>query len=478
MLGIEQLKQLIHRLSAEEQQHIARSLAILDSALLSLFEGILHNHPIEAAAGDQLFLLSSKILQIIHIKHAENDVIENIHTYLLGVKHFFKQKNYTLCANLLEEAEALAIENDLLKERGDILEWKKTLVTFGLSDRFSYQQIVHEQQSLCEKMSNYWQYVALNLKSEVISSTSLSNVELTKRSRLLSNDFLLLDENNALSTSSKILYHNIISTIARNINDYEQVYKSHKAMLDIYGQNDFYINAHWYPYLNVLNNFANTSIRIKEYDEALVVSDLLKQMYRLYDFVDQNNLNTDLLVLAYLIDLRVYKHTADIEKSLLILPEVLVLIEEEEILKINNANYFNLLYEVAEIYFWKEKYDKSLLYLDKIVQLKRDHTQDMMAQLLRTLVYMAENRAEEAQKMAIDIRQIILLHRTQSHYATLFANFVGRFYNVKTQHEKIDICRDYLLFFETTAAYKADAYYVDMLRWLKQQIAVLESQGA
>ncbi|HNI44458.1 MAG TPA: hypothetical protein PK230_07170, partial [Chitinophagales bacterium] len=107
MLGIEQLKQLINGLSAEEQQRIAQSLAILDPTLLTLFEELLHNYPVEEqTAGNQLFLLSSKILQIIHVKHVENDATEIIHTYLLGVKHFFKQKNYPLCANLLEEAEA------------------------------------------------------------------------------------------------------------------------------------------------------------------------------------------------------------------------------------------------------------------------------------------------------------------------------------------------------------------------------------
>ena len=82
-------------------------------------------------------------------------------------------------------------------------------------------------------------------------------------------------------------------------------------MLDLYSENDNYIVQNWQSYISVIDNFAQISIYLKQYDDALIISDLLKQMDRLYDFVNDNHLTYDLLARAYYIDLQIYKKTAN-----------------------------------------------------------------------------------------------------------------------------------------------------------------------
>jgi len=484
------LQQLLKSLSIFEVSMLKQQLVHGDSCLIELFQTLQVHINSSAVELQQVFAqrdcaplslcldaLLAIILKILStVKASTQDVVRE---KIANIRYLYEKKQFDLCATFIEEAQQIALENDLLQELSELFEWAETLMQYNLYTITNNTTFAKQRLLVYEKLVNYWQYKLLSLSTTARSESANMRIDYTKRLKVLLQDPLLKSEDNALSVRAKILYNTIICNISQSLENYGDLHKSYKRLLDLYSENDNFIVQNWQQYISVIDNFAQISIYLKHYDDALIISDLLKQMDRLYDFVDNNHLTYDLLVRAYYIDLQIYKKTDNNSQILATITEAEQCLQQADS-PIRNDYKISLFYEIAENLFWLDMPQNALIYLHKLSEITNNTTivYVIYGKLLELLVLHRLGEMQELQTRLPQTKQSLRENRILSRYETLFIDFISKLAACKNKQEQHTIYKNYALLFRSIMdSFKFDNYF-NITVWLEKQISIIDEKEA
>lgn len=484
------LQQLLKSLSIFEVSMLKQQLVQSESCLVDLFQTLQAHLNSSAEELQQVFahrdcaplnLCSDALLAIVlkvlsTVKISTQDVVRE---KIANIRCLYEKKQFDLCITFIEEAQQIALENDLLQELSELFEWTEVLMQYNLYITTSSTTFAKQRLLVYEKLVNYWQYKLLSLSTTARSESANMRIDYTKRLKVLLQDPLLKSEDNALSVRAKILYNTIICNISQSLENYEDLHKSYKRLLDLYSENDNYIVQNWQSYISVIDNFAQISIYLKQYDDALIISDLLKQMDRLYDFVNDNHLTYDLLARAYYIDLQIYKKTANDAQILATITEAEQCLQQADS-PIRNDYKISLFYEIAESLFWFDMPQDALIYLHKLSDITNNTNTSYViyGKLLELLVLHRLGEMEELKTRLPQSKQSLRENRILSRYETLFIDFISKLAACKTKQDQYVTYKEYALLFRSIMdSFKFDNYF-NITAWLEKQINSVDENEA
>lgn len=485
-----QLQQLIKSLSIFEHNMVKQDLSHADPFLINLYNILYMNFDKSDEELVKVFdnndlgrldLSIDKLLSIIlkvlgAVKATVQDVVRE---KINNIRCLYEKKQFNLCISLLEDAQKMALANDLLQELSELFEWTEILTQYNLYSIVNSSVFAQQRLSVYEKLVNYWQYKLLSLSTTTRSEAINMRIDYTKRLKILLQDPLLKSEDNALSVQAKILYNTIICNVSQNLENYPELHKSYKRLLDLYSENDNYIAQNWQSYISVIDNFAQISIYLKCYDDALVISDLLKQMDRLYDFVNDNHLNYDLQTRAYYIDLQIYKKMANQAQISATIAQAEQCLAQADS-PIRKDYKTSLFYEIAENLLWSDMPQKALIYLHKLSDISDNFNSSytIYGKLLELLILHQLGEMEILKTKLPQTKQYLRANRILSSYENLFIDFINKLINCKTAEEQSVIYDEYALLFRSIMETSKYDNYFNIADWIVGQINKSEKAGA
>ena len=407
------------------------------------------------------------------LNRKRQSVVDEVHQNLKSIQTLYELKQFSLCHQLLEETHTLAIENELFEAIHEILIWERTLTYYDTGYEKDVEQTFRTTVGVCQKLSNLWQYRELHLKVQELDGNVIVRGDRAKRLKYFLQNELLQNETNAKSINARLLHHTICATIHRNLEDYPKAYYHYQSLVELYNERTAAdIERKWEAYLATINNYANISLFLKYYDDALLVSDMLKQLHRVYAFVHENNLETDLFIRAYFIEIQVYKERFELEKALVLLPIIeQYMSKKDEPIKMMYK--IGIIYEVAEVLFMNSDFDKSLIYLKQTAELSElqiDNDAFIMSLMLKLLVFVEQKDFEALTQNIASTKKYLKEHRINSRYEVLFINLmqdIVHYNNANLITNKM--FEEYIALFTAIQPFVEESVYFDITSWLQSK---------
>ncbi|MGB1205533.1 MAG: hypothetical protein ACPG5B_07805 [Chitinophagales bacterium] len=422
----------------------------------------------------------AKVYQILYqqlltfLNKKRHSVVDEVHENLKSIQTLYELKQFSLCYQLLAETHTLAIENELFEAIHEILIWERTLTYYNTGYQKDIEQTFRTTISVCQKLSNLWQYRELHLKVQELDGNVVVRGDRAKRLKYFLQDRLLQQAESAKSINARLLHHTICATIHRNLEDYPKAHYHYQSLVELYNERAAAdIERKWEAYLATINNYANISLFLKHYQDALLVSDMLKQLHRIYAFVAENNLETDLFIRAYFIEIQVYKERLEIEKALQLLPIIKQFIDKKDA-PIKTMYKIGIVYEVAEVLFINNNFDKSIIFLKQIANLSKLQTDNdayIMSLMLKLLIFVEQKDLKNLEKHTQKTKQYLKAHRINSRYEILFINLMEDvLYHYNSGFDTHKMFEEYIALFTAIQPFVEENIYFDITSWLQSKI--------
>ncbi len=404
------------------------------------------------------------------------NVQQKIRTNIANIRVLYEHHQFDLCSQLIETTRQIILDNDEFESLNDLLQWDKILTLYNTQHQKDINKVIRGQTAICQQMVNLWQYRELSLKTIEWDGNVIVRGDRVKRFKRLLNLPLLKDENEALSTTAKLLHHTICTSLHRSLENYPQAHAHYKRMLEIY-QHTQLNESRWEAFVATINNYANISLFLKWYDDALMVSDMLKQYPRIYPFIANRNMESDIFIRAYFIEIQVYKETLEFEKGMALLPLI-----NEHLSKpnqpIKSMYRMGIIYEMAELSFLCGNYEATLQYLKSLFNFNLQINTDsqIMGKMLELLTYVELNKIKDLKKNIASTKSYMKQNNIKSRYEVLFVDLMEKIAACYPQDETDNIqistavYQEYLdLFKSINHLIEEDAYF-DLVSWLAAKV--------
>jgi len=287
--------------------------------------------------------------------------------WLNEMEGLYNKRLYKASFYYLENSHKLAVLYEDFENLDKILKWKKRFVSLGIAKDENKPTIDEELLSIRIKAANYWQYKILNQKV-INGKTKVYATEDDKIKTLeeLTKDPLLKSEEQALSTTAKMHFHEIAALISMEFADFKAVKANWKAMIQLFEQNAQFIHKKVQPYIYIIHNYLNLCLLLNQYREMERGIEVLDELPKRFPHIINRMLFED-------IKLKVYSHKFNLfagqdlfYKCFKMTPEVDYFLSRCKTPlnpMVKSVLYFDLAY-ILHLY---DKYDKAIQKLDQIL---------------------------------------------------------------------------------------------------------------
>ncbi len=403
---------------------------------------------------------------------APSDVVR---FYIKSLKVLTEKRQFTICTSILEKIKHLIEKYSLQEFRNDYHYFEKLLINYGYLDKPFYESERDHIQH-CKEMANLWEYRSLNLQVMEHGGRIIVRGDRGKRMQYFLQNELLQDESKALSFNAKLLYNAICGSIYRSRFSYQKAAKHYLRMIELYQSKPLFINLKWTPYLAVINNYANITLILRDYSEAMKMVKLLKDLAQEKKGVEDNEVSIDLLVRAYFIEIQVYKETLQLDDASKLIPEI-------ELCLNNNENSVKVMYrigmwyELALISMYQEKYEEALAYTERIFNYQKSLLNftdvHIMSYLLRLIVFVDLEQYKELDESIKKVKVFIKEKKIKSRYEILMVDFFEKIVQAKPKKSSDlkEVQEEYLELFNTISSFVDEDNYFDTISWLEAKLS-------
>ncbi len=478
------LYHLIHTLTDKEKEQLqnhsgnrADQLGIIIETIenTSFFDEALLLSKFKTLELDFDTMTINQCLEVIlnGLNYPRTDTAEEVQQKIRWIKLLFDKRQFDIALGLLNDLKERADQYNFIDVQKEILYFEKMFILHGYLDK-SVEHNNHEQIRHCETMTNIWEYRKLNFQAMEYEGRVIVRGDRGKRlSQLLKNP-LLQDESKALSFDAKMIYNAICASIYRNQRDYNRAAGHYKRMIELYNSKPYYIKLKWTAYLGVVNNFANIALFLKQYDEALKLSDQLKNLVEELTFIQNLGYKHDVFIRAYFIEIQVYNEKLELEKASQLIPKINKCLEEDANTKLMYR--LGILQEIAYTAYYQQDYDLTLSILDRLLSNKQSIKNlidiHIMSMILKLLIYIESGQYEYLESNTHLVKKFIREKKIKTRYEILAVDFVESFLKSETQNAATvsQICQEYHNIFLTILPLIEDDAYFDIISWMEAQI--------
>lgn len=310
------------------------------------------------------------ILKSLRSYHADDSVRSILKQEIKNIEILYKKALFKECNKFLNRAKKLAIEHEKFYYLFELLNWEKILLEEAYEEGEFTKDLdilIREEKEVIERLRNLAAYHILYSKiNYVFRSGGYVRGEADRQVvEEISNHPLIIGRNTALSMRAATICFYIQGFCSLAKLDRKSAIKKFNRVKDIFDENPKIRMDLNKRYIRTLSNLMLCHIDLKNYDEAMELSNQIKEVIGKSGFQ-----STDVKVLAFkstsLAELKMYSRLGEFEKAL---NQVQPMIDELDSYseKINKEQEILFYYNVAHVFFGAGEFNKSLFWINKVL---------------------------------------------------------------------------------------------------------------
>ena len=388
-----QLFDLIKSLSPEEEKKftLLSSLQAGDKNYIKLFNYIQHQESYDEEDVKEHF---KKEIFVQHFASEKNQLLHHIlkslrfHRYetitsakidedIKNIQLLFNKSLYKQSRKQLSMIKKRAHDFELFYSLLEIIELEKVLIDmeahFGDINYRSLKELIEEENDVFLKIENFAAYEVQLAKLNNLSSRLMiarSKEDVKEITDVIKAAKLIASTTGMLAYKSRIIYLYTIGLGNRLMNEVDEAYSAFSELI-VHMENkpeiisempDYYILSHGF----LVRHFAIK----KQYNDGFKMIDKLKSL-SLNKYFNAIDLQIAIFIQSYITEITLYAYIGQHDKAKNIIPYVIKGLDKYET-KINNEELVKIYHIISMIYFGVGEYNKSLVWLNKIINTNYD----------------------------------------------------------------------------------------------------------
>lgn len=308
--------------------------------------------------------LYNTILKTLRSYTSEKNKIVELQALIRNIEILYDKSLFAQCRKLIIRAKELATDYERFSELYQIIDLEKSLArssAYADVKEEELNNLYEQQKTVLEKLSNINDYWQLSTKAFLIKKKFGAPRNETERkffTKLL-DDPLLKNEKLAITYISRSIFHNIRGLYFHTLKDQKNLLKECKSMISLMESNQLLLKKD--NYISALYNLIIVQIDTAYYSEAL---ETIKKMRMVESTSDA--LNSKIFFTSYDTEVNVYLRTGEFKKGIGIVPDIEAGLKSFRN-KINQEALITLYFNLAYLYFGAGKFEKSLEWVNKIL---------------------------------------------------------------------------------------------------------------
>jgi len=292
--------------------------------------------------------------------------------WLDEMEGLFNKRLYKASYYYLENSYNLASSFEDFEKLDKILKWKKRFLGIGIETDYTLEELDDELLSVRIKAANYWQYKILNQKF-INGKTKIYATEEDKLKILeqLVKDPLLAAEDNALSVTAKMHFHEMGAILGMEFNDFVSAKNHWKAMIGYFQNNAQFIHKKVRPYIYIIHNYLNLCLILKHHKEMEAGIEILEQLPKRFPHLISKSLYEDIRLKTYSHKFNLYSYQNHFYKCFKMIPQVDRFLSITK-LPVNPTVKAVMNFEMAVVLHLYDKYEKAVQKLDNVLEAQND----------------------------------------------------------------------------------------------------------
>lgn len=310
------------------------------------------------------------ILKSLRAYHADNSVSSILKQEIKNIEILYNKALFKECNKFLMRAKKMAIEHEKFYFLFELISWEKSLLEEALEDgQFTkdLDTLIKEEQEVIEKLRNLAAYHVLYSKINYVfrSGGFVRNKEDRELVEEIKNHPLIKGKNTALSSraASICYYTQGFCNLANG--DLERAFSRFGRVKEILDGQPHIRRDLAKRYVRTLNNMLTCKIDLGQYDEAKALVNELRDVSKQKGF-NSIDLQVEIFKDTYLADLKICHFTGDFDRGLSLIDDIVSGMEDFGG-KLHKEQIVSFYYQIAYIYFGAGQYNKSLFWINKVL---------------------------------------------------------------------------------------------------------------
>jgi tetratricopeptide (TPR) repeat protein len=310
------------------------------------------------------------ILKSLRAYHADNSVSSVLKQEIKNIEILYNKALFKECNKFLMRAKKMAIQHEKFYFLFELISWEKSLLEEALEDgQFTkdLDTLIKEEQEVIEKLRNLAAYHVLYSKINYVfrSGGFVRNEEDRQLVEEIKNHPLIKGKNTALSHRAATICYYTQGFCNLANGDLETAYTKFAKVKSILDTNQNIRQDLAKRYARTLNNMITCQIDKGNYDAAAELTQELKSMSRAKGF-NSTDIQVEIFKDTSIAELKICHYTGDFTRGLAMVDTIVSEMEELEG-KLHKEQVLTFYYQIAYIYFGAGEYNKSLFWINKVL---------------------------------------------------------------------------------------------------------------
>lgn len=415
--------------------------------------------------------LYNVILRSLRLYNSEKSKVNELNGMLRDIDILFHKSLYGQCKKLINKAKKIAISHEKYTQLLEIIDMEKALSraeSYAKRNEEDLDNTYYEVNDAVEKIRNINDFWRLSTKSFFLRK-KYGNIrneeELNKFNELMKNP-LLKSEDKATTYFSRNFYYNIKGLFYLTKGDYENLLKYSKKLVDFLEANPELMRSN--NYLAALNNLLIVQMETKKYDDAMITIKKIRAIEP-----ESKAMRSQIFIISYDNEMNLYLLKGDFNEGVKLVPKIESGLKEFYG-RIDQESEILFYYNIAYIFFGAGKYEKSLEWINKILN-KKDIKlrEDIQAysRLLNLFVHYELGNFDLMEYEIKSTRRFLESHNYLNESEKVILSFLNKLINQDTAQLRQELFND--LKFRVTKRSKETSKileYFDILSWLDSKI--------
>ncbi|MCG3166700.1 MAG: hypothetical protein POELPBGB_02480 [Bacteroidia bacterium] len=386
--------------------------------------------------------LYEAILKSMRAYNIEKSLEHKLKGMLHDVQFLYDKRLVHQAKTILKRVKNLAEEYEKYTTQLEVLDWEAKILASQFyvgSIEKDIDNISDKYYEILEKLQNSREYS--DLQSKMFNNYYKEGIERKnenyKTNDQIINQFILKDENRALSFKARCCFFNIHSIYYKINNNWEKAYEYRKKLLQLFEESKRISPEEMNMHFAAVNNLLPVSLHLEKYKE---VTNLIATMRNITESYPKVKVSEDIEMKIFthsnIAELSMYVRIGETEKGLKLIENITSFIDENE-RKIRKFPLLHLYYNIAYFYFSIGKYSQSIQWMNKILNdnsLKSVEDIHSSAHILTMILQYEQGRDELLSYLARSTHRYLNKLEGLYDFETILLSFLKK--NSSTKNKK------------------------------------------
>ncbi len=423
--------------------------------------------------------LYNLIMRSLSAYHGNNSVDGMLREFINQVGILYQKGLYSQAIKMLQRARRIAVHHEKHIFLLEILRWEELAARNHETNyeklKKLLEQNVAEQKDIIEKQAKLNRYKRLYTQSYLLERKgSMRDKKDLAKIAPIAGSPLMRDERNANSLNSKSLYHHIFSNIYYLRGDYEKANQHTRQRILLLEKHPETIREEFDNYIGALSNHVMESRLLRNYTESL--SSLSKLKHILYHSKVNKTEQARLFEYIYIIETDIHIHTGQFESGISLIPEIekgLSLYEKS----LKMSQLITLHFNIANIYFGAKQYNRSLSWLNRVInETNNDTRQDVysFARIFNLIIHYELGNTGVLEYFVKSVLRFLYKRNRLYKFEALVLNFILKTLPSASSAKELTpafrLLREKLINISRDPLERRALEYFDFISWLESKI--------